>query len=317
MIAFLMRIIAILCTSVLFIPSISNVKYSPVNKDTIKLNAVLVSDVHIEGNSMQRYNRFGKTLTGAFASEYPVDVFALTGDNTMNGQTIEWFDFYGMLCRYNKADEVLVAFGNHDFGNCDDHSTYETLSKRCIKSYNDYLSENIDKVYYSKDIKGYKFIVLSSEDNAEDTVSVISDAQIEWLKEQLNEAAENHMPAFVLNHNLVRGKNGSRSYAHFNLTSNNDKLENALSDCGTTVIYFSGHSHYGISDSTVYTEGNVTYVNLPSSGNTGNYAAENIYSDSCNGCIMEVYENEVVLRFRNFNNNKWIDNFDSIVIPVN
>ena len=310
------RIIAMLCTLVLFIPTSIPAKYSPKNADELIVNAVLLSDVHIEGNSSDRYTRFGKTLTGVFSTGTPVDALVFAGDNTMNGQNVEWFDFYGILCRLNKAENTLVGFGNHDFGNNADHDDYLKLSERCIKQYNDYLNGNIDNVYYTKIINGVRFIMLSSTDNAENTVSVISDEEIEWLKGELAASAAEGMPAVVVNHNLIYGRNGSRSYYSFNQTTNNAALDSALQNCGTDVVYVCGHSHFGVNDGSVSSSGRVTYVNLPSAGNTGNYDAEGLNADMGNGLVMEIYKDSISLRFRNFAAGEWIEGYDGIVIPL-
>lgn len=310
------KIFSILISVILFFSFASGVKYEPKDAENIKLNAVLLSDVHIEGNNPDRWTRFGKTLTGVFANETQPDVLAFAGDNTMNGQGIEWFDYYGFINRYNKSSRVLVGFGNHDFGNNADAEDYKKLSKRCIESYNGYLGENIDNVYYSTEVNGYKFIMLASEQNCENTVSSISDTQLEWLKAELQSAADEGKPAFVVNHNLVEGRNGYRSYYSFNLTDNDTALADTLESAQTKVIYFCGHSHFGINEDSVKTYGNVTYVNLPSAGNTDNYDADEGYDDFGIGCNLEVYGNSMVLRFRNFAKGEWLEGYDDIVIDL-
>lgn len=311
------RVFSIVISIFLFLSTAEGVKYEPKDAENIKLNAVILSDVHIEGNNPDRWQRFGQTLKGVYANKTKPDIVAFAGDNTMNGQWIEWFDYYGLLNRFNKKSEILVGFGNHDFGNNDDAETYAELSKRCIKCYNGYIGGKIDKVYYSKEINGYKFIMLASEQNLDNLVSSISDEQIEWLKAELKEAADEGKPAFVVNHNLVEGKNGFRSNWDFNVTDNNKALADTLENAGTKVIYFCGHSHVALRSDSVQTYGNATYVNLPSAGNTGNYYPENDgYDDFGIGCNLEVYENSMVLRFRNFAKGEWLEGYDDIVIDL-
>lgn len=312
------KIFSVFISLFLFISLTANPteKYEPVDSENIKLSAVLLSDMHMEGNNIERWGWIGNTLNAVVANDKDSDVIAFAGDNTMNGQGVEWFDFYGFVNRFVKDSKVLVAFGNHDFGNTSDQDTYKKLSKRCINSYNGYTDASIDKVYYSTDVNGYKFIVLGSEENAENTLSIISDTQIEWLKDQLKEAADENMPAFVINHNLVKGKNSYWSDAPFNIVSNNEALAEALENAGTKVIYFSGHSHYALQNGSINTYGNCTYVNLPCAGNIGGYAGADSDNSFGTGCCMEVYENQIVLRFRCFGENKWIEGFDNIVIDL-
>ncbi len=312
------RVFSIFISLFLFVSLTANptVKYEPVDSENIKLSAVLLSDMHMEGNNTERWGWIGNTLNAVYAADRTPDVLAFAGDNTMNGQGVEWFDFYGFVNRFAGDSKVLVAFGNHDFGNTSDNDTYKKLSKRCINSYNGYEKASIDKVYYSTEVKGYKFIVLGSEENAENTVSVISDNQIEWLKAQLKQAADKNMPAFVINHNLVEGKNGIRSYWDFNLVSNNKSLADTLENAGTKVVYFSGHSHMPLDSDSVMTFGDCTYVNLPCAGSTESYFGAESDNSFGTGCCMEVYENQIVLRFRCFGENRWLEGFDNIIVDL-
>lgn len=313
------KIFAVLISFILFFSFVPGVPYSVKDAENIKMSAVILSDVHIEGNNPDRWERFGNTLNGVFSADRLPDVVAFTGDNTMNGQWVEWLDFYGLLNRYNKGSNVIVSFGNHDFGNNADHKDYARLSKRCLACYNGYCGKNISSVYYTTEVNGYKFIALSSEDNAENTVSVITDSQIEWLKGELKKAADKGMPAFVLNHNLIEGKNGRRSYWDFNITDNNEKLAQALESCGTKVIYFCGHSHIRLDydQNSVNTVGNVTYVNLPSVGNIPDYSSyDNEEMAFGTGCCLEAYEDCLLLRFRSFGENKWVKGFEEIKIDL-
>lgn len=312
------RIFSIFISLFLFVSVTANPteKYDPVDSENLKLSAVMLSDMHMEGNNTERWGWLGNTLNAVYANKKAPDVLAFAGDNTMNGQGVEWFDFYGFVNRFNKGSKVLVAFGNHDFGNTADQDTYKTLSKRCISSYNGYTNSNIDKVYYSTEVKGYKFIVLCSEKNAEDTVSVITDTQLEWLKAQLKEAADSGLPAFVVNHNMVEGKNGSFSNYYKNIVQDSKGLADVLENCGTKVVYFSGHSHQQLWEGNIDTFGNVTYINLPCAGSTGTIWNHSSDKDFGTGCVMEVYESRIVLRFRCFGENKWVEGFDNIVIDL-
>lgn len=308
------RIIAILCTSVLFISVGSTAKYSP-ESDDIKLNVALLSDVHMESNNIDSFKNFGSALKGVFSTEKKLDALVVSGDCTMNGQCTEWFDFYGMLCRFNKANNVILAFGNHDFGFSSSHDVFDELSQRAISEYNSYMNKHVNNVFYSEVINGYRFIVLGSEDNYDSGAAYISDKQIDWLKGELSAAAQIGMPAFVINHNVIFGKHGDLSNNFNRICTNNNKLNEALMTCGTDVIYICGHTRAGVTKDSVETSGRVTYVNLPSV--TGpNKKASGIYADATNGCVMEVYDDNITLRFRNFGSGQWLDGYDNIVIPI-
>jgi len=302
----MLKTLAVIVSFFLFFGS-GAAPYSYKNPDEIKLSAVVLSDMHMETNNPLRFAKDGSTLSGVYSGGNSPDVLTFAGDNTMNGQSLEWFDFYGFIGRFNRGSDVLVAMGNHDFGNTADEETYEKLSARAIEKYNYYCGADIDKVYYSRDYGEAKFIMLASEHNAENTVQVITDEQVEWLRNELADCVSQGKTAVVINHNPLYGRNGDRSYYGFNQIDGGDAVDEALQSCGAKVVYVSGHTHFGLSSSSVTQDGDVTYVNLPSAGNDGNYRADEGGADHGIGMIMEFYEDTLEISFRNFATGKSFD----------
>ena len=313
-----MRTLAILLTFFIFLP-LGGAPEAIEKKDAENclLSATVLSDLHMEGNNTSRHLRVGNVLRAADKADN--DLLLLLGDNTMNGQIIETLLAYGLVSRFFDAEDVIVAPGNHDMDTSDNTSgDFEALSDRFIIMRNIYFGNDGDKVYFSREEKGYKFIVLGGEGRTgEDGKQIISDEQLSWLESELAEAKESGKPCFVLNHYLVYGRNGDRSYAGFNISDQNDRLTEILEGSGVRTFYFCGHSHYGVSDSSVQTTDNVTYINLPATGNPGNYYPAN---DECGkdgiGMQLEVYENSVVLRFRNYITGQWLEGYDSYVFEL-
>ncbi len=302
----MLRTLAVIVSFFLFFGS-GAAPYSYRDPAGIRMSAVVLSDMHMETNSFSRFEKIGSTLSGVYSGGNSPDVLAFAGDNTMNGQSLEWFDFYGFIGRFNKGSDVLVAMGNHDFGNTADEGTYEKLSARAIEKYNYYCGADIDKVYYSRDYGPAKFILLASEHNAENTVEVITDNQVQWLRNELADCASQGKTAVVINHNPLYGRNGDRSYYSFNQIEGCEAVDNALQSCGANVIFVSGHTHFGMSSSSVTQSGNVTYINLPSAGNDGNYRADEGGADHGIGMIMEFYDETLEITFRNFALGKNLD----------
>lgn len=316
--AFLMKAIALCLSIVVFMPfDATPGAIEKTDADSCLLSATVLSDLHMEGNNTERHKRVGNVLRAAGQADN--DTLLLLGDNTMNGQIIETLLAYGLISRFLKDESVIVAPGNHDMDTGENTTgTFETLSKRFVTMRNAFFGDDGNKVYFSREVKGYKFIVLGGEGRTEENgKQIISDEQLDWLEDELAAAAESDKPCFILNHNLVYGRNGSRSYAAFNITDQNDRLTEILETSGVRTFYFSGHSHYGVSDDSVQTTSNVTYINLPATGNPGNYypANEDCGKDGI-GVHMEVYEDQVVLRFRNYITGQWIDGYDNYVFGL-
>ena len=315
---FFMKTIALCISFLIFIPFGSSPEViEKTDPENCILSATILSDLHMEGNNTTRHKRIGGVLYAAEKADS--DVLMLLGDSTMNGQVAETLFAYGLVNRFFKDKNVMVAPGNHDMDTSKNtNGTFETLYNRFISMRNAFFGNSGDKVYFSREEKGYKFIVLGGEGRtAEDGKQIISDEQLIWLENELADAADSGKPCFVLNHYLVYGRNGSRSYANFNITDQNERLTEILENSGVRTFYFCGHSHYGVSDDSVQTTNNVTYINLPSTGNPDNYypANEDCGKDGI-GMQMEVYEDSIVLRFRNYLSGQWLDGYDNYVFEL-
>lgn len=316
--AFFMKTFALFISMLIFIPlGTTPETIQKTDSENCILSATVLSDLHMEGNNSQRHKRVGGVLYTAEKADS--DVLMLLGDSTMNGQVAETLFAYGLVNRFFSGKNIIVAPGNHDMDTSKNtNGTFETLSKRFVSMRNTFFGDDGDKVYFSREEKGYKFIVLGGEGRtAEDGKQILSDEQLCWLESELKDAAESGKPCFVLNHYLVYNRNGWRSTADFNIADQNDRLTEILESSGVRTFYFCGHSHYGVSDDSVQTTNNVTYINLPSTGNPDNYypANEDCGKDGI-GMQMEVYKNRIVLRFRNYLTQEWLDGYDNYVFKI-
>ena len=292
--------------------------YEAQNAEELKTSFTVLSDIHIEGNNFQTFKEFSEILKEVKNSE-DNDTLVFLGDNTMNGQVVETMFVYSLVSRFLGTEDIIVAPGNHDMDTSKNtNGDFDDLSKRFVSMRNSFFGDDGDKVYFSREKNGYKFIVLGGEGRTgEDGKQILSDAQLDWLESELSEAKNSGKPCFIINHYLVYGRNGSRSYAGFNVTDQNDRLTEILETSGVRTFYFCGHSHYGVSDDSVQTTSNVTYINLPATGNPGNYyPANEVCGKDGIGVHMEVYEDQVVLRFRNYITGQWLDGYDNYVFGL-
>ena len=263
--------------------------YEAKNPDELQTSFTVLSDIHIEGNNYPTFQRFSEILKEVKHSK-DTDTLVFLGDNTMNGQDIESIFFYGALKVAKPADNLVIIPGNHDFGN--GTGDYEMYRDRFLK-YANFAGADIDSPYFYKVIDGCYFIVLSSES---DTVndSYISDAQLAWLKGVLDEAAKEDNPIFVFNHHPVNYiENGA-----------NDRLSDVLNDY-ENLLYFCGHTHWALSGHTVSVVNGVQQINIP---RTTDYSEDS--TEGGVGAVVEVYENEVLLRFRDFDDGEWVEGYE-------
>lgn len=286
--------------------------YSPVSEfasyttseENTELTFTVLSDVHLEGNNEDRFNLFGEGIRDINANESN-DFIVFLGDNTMNGQVVELSAFYSILDEYNTIDTYMVT-GNHDL--CpSDYNTgdYEDLRDRFFKYKNEYIKAQYDdSVYYSYKINGYKFIVLGSESDA-GVQEDISDEQFAWLESELKNAEEDGNFIFIFNHYPLNNT-WADVWPEGHIGEDSDRLYKLFTQCENRIYYFSGHLHMGLFEDWrgVITDGNITFINVPSFGSENNAIDADI-KDVGLGLQVEVYKDHMVIRSRNFAKHEW------------
>lgn len=288
--------------------------YSPVNEiatyTTSKEDADLVfsvlSDVHVEGNNKDKFELFGEGLRDVNSADKN-DALIFLGDNTMNGQVVELSSFFGLLKKHNQIDTVLMVTGNHDL--CPSKynvGDYEDLKDRFFDYKNSFIKAKYDTLYYNYSIDGYKFIVLGSESDA-GVQEDISDKQLDWLENELKLAEKDGKPIFIFNHYPLN-HTWEDVWTDGHIGEDSEKLHEILKNSKNQIIYFSGHLHMGLYDNQVsyVNEDNITYISVPAFG-ADNTIGDADIQDKGMGMYVEVYENEIVVRVRNFAEHKWMD----------
>lgn len=263
--------------------------YEAKNPDSLITSFTVLSDIHIEGNNYPTFREYSEILKDVHNSE-DNDTLVFLGDNTMNGQNIESLFFYGALKAAKPADNIILAAGNHDFGN--GTGGYEGFKAKFLR-YANFVGCDIDSPYYYKVIDGCYFIVLASESDTVNGVD-LSDTQLQWLKEVLEEAKEGGKPIFVFDHHPV----------HYIENGASDKLSSILDDYDN-LYFFCGHTHFPLDESSVSTIDGVLCVNIPKSTE---HAIEGYETGI--GAVVEVYENEVLLRWRDFDDSTWVEGYE-------
>ncbi|MBE6774010.1 MAG: hypothetical protein E7544_07290 [Ruminococcaceae bacterium] len=285
-------------------------------KDNCNLTVELISDVHIE-----KYDPFRKTflsvgLDNLRKAEADVDAVVVAGDLTNYADEYSLAKYYEILKKHSPAP-VISAAGNHDIGHVGDRDvtdiTREEAKANFIKYNNEHLGIDAKDNYYTYHINGYKFIVLGDEviDGGHWDAMDMSDEQLEFLDKEL--ASANGEPVFVVCHWPVDGMNGQELiYPDSGIELENNDVKTIMEKYNN-VFYISGHIHGGIKSnaaaefcqmSNVEQVNGVTYVSLPTFGIINSFG----YPWSATGIQMEVYDDQVIFRPRNFLTNAWFTN---------
>lgn len=259
--------------------------YAAERPDELISSFAVVSDIHVETNHPEPYNNLKNVLEGIKVGENLDDV-VYTGDNVMNGQFLEDVFFYSAVKAVMPAEKNFVITGNHDLGNGE--GDYDQFRSNFMLFNKLVLGNDIDELYYYRVVNGCYMIFMSSEALCVGDY-VVSDEQMEWLKGVLDEAAAANAPIFVFNHHpiyLIR----DRDYRELALLL--QKYDNLL--------YLHGHYHNKLVADSFYEWHGVDCINVPRATEATDY-------EPGQGLVVEVYENEVVVRSRNFIEGKWIE----------
>ena len=215
-------------------------------KDGARLKVGLMSDPHCITTTSWN-GSFVKTLT--YFKEQEVDAIVIAGDITDIANTANYAvynkavsDVYG-----NDAPEMILTMGNHDFWTVK-HSV-QAPKQQVYDLFEDEVGQTVN---YHTEVNGFHFIALSP-----DTHSLNFHSSIDWLEEQLAEAAADapDNPIFIVAHTNAAGTTPGATSA---------ELGEALENYPQAVV-FSGHTHYAVQDErTIYQE-NFTSIDLGAS----------------------------------------------------
>lgn len=248
------------------------------------------------------------------------DGLLIAGDVTNYGKNAEWKNTENTLKKYNAADRTLLAVGNHDtWTRGDGNRTTKGLFMEYTRKITGRMASN---VYYSTEINGYSFIFLSSESDS--TEGYFSNKQIKWFRAEMKKAAEKDLPIFVVCHwpiNMTHGLPvswGDDDYDDMTggIGKQCKKINKILQQYDN-VFFISGHIHNGLSGTDDAEEngyqslekvGNIYSLNLPTV-----WIGENGYPLPGTGYTMEVYDDEILFRARNFISGTWIPEYDYAV----
>lgn len=261
--------------------------YEAKNPDELVYSFSAVSDTHVETNNPEAYKALYDLLEGVKAGEDHEAVFYL-GDNVMNGQVLENLFFYTAVKGISPAKNNYIVMGNHDIGNGE--GDYEKFKTNYLVN-NALIGNKLDKPYYYNVVNGCYLICLASEALTVNNC-VMTEEQLVWLEGVLEQAKAEDATIFVFNHHPIYQLEGVPYDSLAKLLSKYDNL-----------LYIHGHIHDQLGADNFKNQGGVDTINLPRSTEVVDYAPGE-------GIVVEVYENEILVRARNFIDGKWMEGLE-------
>ena len=291
-------------------------------KDDCRASIGVISDTHIKDNFIrQGMLEFG--LIDMEKAKDKLDAVVFDGDITDHGYIDMWDCFANAVGKYDIAKQTILVAGNHDTWG-PDRDNLETVKQTFI-DYNKKISNrDIDNMYYATNVNGYPVIVLGSE--ADHTSATISQTQIDWFAAEMEKASKTGLPIFVFLHQAINGTHGL-PYS-WGMDENDPFDEGGIGEASDDILhiiekyknvfYVSGHTHAGFANekshsfyTSVEKHDGYTLINVPC------YEYPDVqrgnYPNNGTGYVFEVYDNEVLLRARNFSTGRWLTRYDETI----
>lgn len=297
-------------------PSGSSINYTSLpqlNKPgqlTSSLLFGVVSDIHVQSTNPVAQNKFQQMLGDMVQLHVPNLI--INGD-LGDGTPQDYHTLGSLISRQKNYPAIFYTIGNHEFYKANHNLITNDWSPETfpngeteVAALNRFLKfTGRNQVYYDKYLKGYHFIFLGSEksaisDRGYGERAYLSNEQLEWLESKLKEKYTLGKPIFVFLHQPL---------VHLGSTLNDfiiqaDRLREILKRF-PEVVFFSGHMHRQLElPATVLKDGFVlissssVYLPRDSHGNA--------LPDKSEGLVVEVINNNVVLKGRDFLSKTWI-----------
>ncbi len=260
----------------------------------VKMSFQVLSDIHISKSesSDKATSNFIRALKDIQAADTDSQALVITGDITDGGKDSE-YDALNSILASNSHPSMYYVTGNHDVR----YMGAEAFDRFKAKT-------NMPGIYYKEEIGGYIFLFLGSEQNLKDA-AYLSEEQFTWLENELENAPEDK-PVFLFLHQPLYGLlQGTERWEKTDWVIQQVRLRKLLGKY-PQALFFSGHTHYTLQTSFVYDEKYCTMFNTG-----GTYYMEDAITyggaAGSQGLYIEVYDNKVVVRGREFADNSWIE----------
>jgi Icc protein len=282
----------------------------------------VISDIHVQWWHEESHRKFSAALRDLNGINPNADTLVINGDLT-NGMPSDYAKLQELMNANPHPKNVYYTMGNHEYykawfdaNGWWSPSTFPNgeTEQASISRFLQLTGQQ--HVYYDKMIKGYQFIFLGSEQYRQSDPANLEDAwlsqqQLDWLAQTLRKGAESGKPIFVFLHQPLPYTVAGTSFCCTNNRAvvQHEQLKRILSEY-PQVIFFSGHTHWELRLPDTLVRDKFTMVNSSSvvqpwtdDGNGGEMLAG---PDESEGLYVEVYEDKVQIKGRDFYRQRWI-----------
>ncbi|NIK69360.1 metallophosphoesterase [Paenibacillus sp. BK720] len=267
-------------------------------KGKARLQFQVITDTHVRTDPGHTHNRnLARALQDIKRVAPDSDGIMHAGDITDHGHAEEYAEFRKIWREHGEGlPTAYFASGNHDVGGGEWPSR--------LGAYLD--ATEMGGPYHAHLVKGYSFIFLGTERGL-DLFSFLSETQLAWLDRKLEESKSLNRPAFVFLHQPLKDTvAGSCESQKWYGVTQDEQLKEVLSRHRHAVL-FTGHTHWELeTPHTLYDD-----EQMPRMFNAASVAYlwtdEDEHKDGSQGLFVEVYENRIIVRGRDFAAGQWLE----------
>lgn len=313
-----------------------------------RLSMLLISDLHIREEADACAAALERVFADLEAWDAKLDGILNPGDFAAGATEKVCDTAYGVIDRLmEKHDDwqLISCFGNHETNYVSPEENYDTGAGAFWRNVQRHISPGRDRRFghgrldsvqnysYGMTLKGFHFLVLNTDylpqtgdgrtdwdTNALDPIRhglFLSEESYAWLARSLEEYAGDGQPIFVISHSPFADTVPLSYFRRIRIRDNSvgpqDSRLRRLLGRYPGVVYVCGHLHlnFGVTGPVTVesTEGGrFTEITLPSLKNS-----TRAYRSVPSSWIMYVYEEEIVLRARDFRTGRWIPAYDEVI----
>ncbi|RXZ81297.1 metallophosphoesterase [Paenibacillaceae bacterium] len=271
------------------------------------LSFQVITDTHVTVDPEHEHNvNFERALKDIATHAKQSSGIMHIGDVTDHGHVEEYKELQRIL-RENRQGlpEIRFTLGNHDVGFGD----WQTRSSLF------YTHTGNSSSYHDHWINGYHFIFLGTEQGLE-IFCDLSKQQLQWLEGKLAEHADDHKPIFIFLHQPLKDTvAGSKEDQKWYGVVQDEQLGDILSRYPQTIL-FSGHTHWELESTSVMFDGGGIMATCFNAASTAYlWTDEDEHKAGSQGFYVEVYEDEVRVKGRDFIAGEWVE-AAQFVVPL-
>nr|WP_028612642.1 metallophosphoesterase [Paenibacillus harenae] len=259
----------------------------------------VITDTHVTSDPEHAHNRnFERALKDMIANQTGSCGIMHAGDVTDHGFPEEYEELR-RIWNDHKDDlpELYFTTGNHDVG----LGVWQDRLSRFLSA------TDMTAPYHDHWIHGYHFIFLGTEKGLE-LFCDLSEDQLKWLDAKLGEEASPERPAFVFLHQPLKDTvAGSFEAQNWFGVTQDSELKAVLSKHRHAIL-FTGHTHWELDAAHNFRDGDGRLPAMFNAASVGYLWTDgDEHKDGSQGYYVEVYEDRVLVRGRDFAQGAWVE----------